>query len=612
MTSAPDFTFFLGRLHPLLVHLPIGLVVLLAFLQVLGRFARFAGARAAIGPVLLLTVPSALASAACGWLLANGGDYDPRLLQWHRWSGLAVAALCLLTGLAHWLARPRLYSLGLAFSFLATVGAGHFGGSLTHGQDYLAHYAPGPLRPLLGGGTSRPTAAAAPSALAEKRAFEHVVKPVLDKYCVACHGPEKAKGRLRLDSLPAALRGGEDGAVILPGKPAESDLIKRLHLPPDHDDHMPPAGKPQPTADDVALLQWWIQSGASDRPVGELKPPANIQRILENRLAATAAVPATARSASPRALAEVLPLAEKLADDLGISITALSATEPWLQANASLAGTNFTDASLAQLAPLAANLRRLDLAGTAVTDAGLAAVTGMAALTHLHLERTRVTDAGLAALTNLPALEYLNLYGTAVTDAGLAALKLLPNLRQLYLWQTRVTPDGAAAFAAARRDKEQIARWEEEIRQLQARIQNQRLLVDLGAPAADAPGAVPVNTVCPVSNKLADRTKTLWHDGKLVAFCCDDCKASFQKDPKPHLAKLAGLANPPPGGLGAAPVNTKCPVSGEPVDLSQTTVHEGRLIAFCCAKCKATFVRDPKPYGDKLKPGVTAAAAAKP
>lgn len=283
MTTASNLTLFLGHFHPLLVHLPIGLIVLLVFLELLARSARFAHAKAAVGPVLLLAVPTSIASVICGWLLAGGGGYDDRLLQLHRWSGLVVAVLCTLAGLAHWLGLKRLYGFGLGLCFFVLVGASHVGASLTHGRDYLTRYAPAPLRARLGGEATQP--AAAPTALAEKQAFAHVVKTVLDNYCVSCHGPERAKAGLRLDSLEAVLKGGDNGPVIVAGKPAESILIQRTTLPPDDDDHMPPVGKPQPGKDDLALLTWWVSAGATDRKIGELKPPANIQQLLESRFA---------------------------------------------------------------------------------------------------------------------------------------------------------------------------------------------------------------------------------------------------------------------------------------------------------------------------------------
>jgi YHS domain-containing protein len=67
--------------------------------------------------------------------------------------------------------------------------------------------------------------------------------------------------------------------------------------------------------------------------------------------------------------------------------------------------------------------------------------------------------------------------------------------------------------------------------------------VELGTPlaAATTTNATPINTECPVSGKPVDTSKTVLHDGVLIAFCCEDCKAKFQQDPKPFLAKLAAL-----------------------------------------------------------------------
>ena len=603
-----EITLFLGRFHPLLVHLPIGLIVLLAFLELLARSRRFKNANACAGPILAFAAPMAVASAICGLLLSNTGGYDERLLQLHKWTGIAVAALSVGLALLYWLDLKKLYQLGLAAAFVMLVGASHYGGSLTHGKDYLARYAPGPLRALMGGTGKEVPSPATPGALADKRAFAEVVKPVLDNTCVSCHGPEKAKASLRLDAHAELLKGSEHGPVIVAGKTGESELIKRLLLPADHEDHMPPEGKPQPSNEDIALLMWWVETGApADAKVGELKTSPAVQKVLEKRFGpATGTAPiakAGAAAAAPKPLAEVLPLAEKLAEDFGIAVTALSPNEPWLQCNTSLAGTNFTDSALAQLAPLAANLLWLDLAGTGVGDTGLAHVAAMKPLTRLRLERTAITDAGLAALVGLTELESLNLYGTAVTDAGLEKLKDLPKLRRVFLWQTKVTPEAAQAFAAARVDTNQIAQLEQQIRDLQEQVRNQRVSVEIAAPPSlvATPGAIPINTVCPVSSKLADRTKTTIHDGKVIAFCCNDCKATFEKDPKPYLGKLANLANPPPGNLGIAkPINDKCPISGKDVDPTKVCTYEGKLIAFCCADCQAKFAKDPKPVLIKL------------
>jgi hypothetical protein len=314
-----------------------------------------------------------------------------------------------------------------------------------------------------------------------------------------------------------------------------------LRLPIEDEDHMPPEGKPQPSAEDLALLAWWIDAGApAEAKVADLKPPAAIVQILEARFK-SAPAPAPVAGLAPKPRADMLPAAEQLARDLGIAISPLSESEPWLQANASIAGTDFGDAELARMAPLAANLRWLDLSGTKISDAALCQVAAMPNLERLYLQKTAITDLGLKSIQPLANLRYLNLYGTAVSDDGLTTLRALPNLKQVYLWQTKVSPEGVKGFADARTDYAQLKRWQEEIDALQARIRDQKILIETGVPTS-APSAAkpegPINTLCPVTNKPIDPTKTAQFEGHLVAFCCKDCKAGFEKDPTPCLSRL--------------------------------------------------------------------------
>ncbi len=546
MSSPSEMSLFLGRLHPLLVHLPIGLILLLGLFELLALIPRFKQAAANRGLMLALAVPAAIASAVCGWLLSRGGGYQDQLLQWHKWTGIATAAFCLTAGLFYALGLTKLYRWPLAASVATLFVAGHFGGSLTHGSDYLTKYAPAPLRRLLAGRPEPPPVAAKTADPAQLEAFAGIVQPILENNCVSCHGPDKSKGKLRLDSYAAALKGGGSGLAIVPGKPAESGLVKRIHLPLADEDHMPPEGKPQPSPDELALLQWWVEAGApQNRKAGELSPPQDISRILGVRFGRGPSGPPAgapvAKAVPPKPLDTLLPAASRLADDLGIVITPLAQNEPWLECNASVAGTNFGDVELARLSPFSANLRWLDLAGTSVSDAGLSNCAAMPNLARLHLERTGVGDGGLPALAGLAGLEYLNLYGTPVSDAGLAALCRLPKLKQLYLWRSKVTPEAAQKFADARENSEDIRKWQAEIESLKARIADAKITVDVGIPTAVAVAASepkPINTACPVSGKPIDPAQTVAYQGKRVAFCCADCKAKFEHDPKPFLAKL--------------------------------------------------------------------------
>ncbi|HEV2392958.1 MAG TPA: c-type cytochrome domain-containing protein [Verrucomicrobiae bacterium] len=543
MSGPPEIVLFLGRLHVLLIHLPIALVLLLATLELLARFPRFRHANANTGLILALAIPAAVFTALCGWMLSLAGGYPAHLLQWHKWTGISTAAIVVVAGVLYRLELKTAFRWCLFISTGALILASHFGGSLTHGSDYLVRYAPRPFRNWLGAGSQvHPAPPAQPPVStkppAEAQVFSEVVQPILQKDCVSCHGPSKAKGKLRLDSFAAVLKGGGSGPALVPGKAGNSEMIKRLRLDLGEDDHMPPKDKPQPTSGDITLLAWWIDAGASgDKKVGELKPPLAITRILDSRFGALRHL---AKAVPPKPLKDILPLASSLSDDLHIVVMALSQKDAWLECNAGVAGTSFGDAQLARLAPLGPNLRWLDLGGTAVTDAGLAQLETMPNLSRLHLERTAITDKALAHVSSLANLEYLNLYATAVTDAGLRGLEQMPRLKQVYLWETKVTSTGATEFTAARTDTEQLDKWQQEIEQLKAKIRDAQISVDLGTSLANAAptNQTPINTMCPVSGKPIDPSKTFVYEGRLIAFCCNDCKAKFEQDPKAFLAKL--------------------------------------------------------------------------
>lgn len=552
MNSAGDFSLFVGHFHPVLVHLPIGFLLLLGALELLSHHPRFHQVNAGAGVILGLSVLTSLATVLAGWLLAGAGGYDENLLRIHRWTGVGVAVACALTWILWQRAMVRAYRFSLLLTVALVGASGHFGGSLTHGSDFLTKHAPAVLRRWMPGSPAGSTAGKDGGQSAKADLFAGHVQPVFAKYCSECHGPEKAKAGVRLDSHAAVLKGGANGPIVLPGKPDESVLVRFMRLPVNEDDHMPPQGKPQPSDAEIALVAWWVQLGApATKAIKDLQPPANLKPLFQSGATPTSA-PTVRPAITPLAREAALATATKLAEEMGVVISPLAENEPWLLVNAGVAKGDFGDAQLAQLTALGPNLRWLDLAGTAVTDAGLAALDKMPHLTRLHLQRTKLTDAGLRQVGSLAELEYLNLVGTAVTDTGLAGLRNLSKLRQVYLWQTQVTEGGARAFTDSRVDKQAIAQWKEEVALLQDKIASQRLTVDLGVivtnlPATNATGtnivatATPpaaVNTICPVSGKPVDPSKTALHGGKLIAFCCDNCKAAFEKDPAPYLAKL--------------------------------------------------------------------------
>lgn len=269
---------FIGKFHPLLVHLPIGFLVLLAVFEFVPFISRQQNLAAATRITLLTTFPAAAGSVLCGWLLAASGEYEGSALTWHRWLGTALGVATLFLLAVHWRGSPRHYRMALGLTLVLLVVASHFGGSLTHGSDFLSW--PGGRR------TGEPIPP--PVDLKTQPVYTAVIQPMFDKYCVSCHGPDKAKGGLKLDQATNLLKGGDSGPVLEPPGASFSLLGKRISLPSDDDDHMPPESKPQLSKDQLAVLRWWLDAGAAtDKTAQDLKPSPEILRLLESVLGAS-------------------------------------------------------------------------------------------------------------------------------------------------------------------------------------------------------------------------------------------------------------------------------------------------------------------------------------
>jgi hypothetical protein len=277
-----QFGLFLGHFHPMLVHLPVGGLVLLSALELLALLPRFGKAAENRRAILLVVAIGSIASAACGWLLSRAGGYDAQLLYRHKLTGFGVAGACIITLLVCGTNKQLAYRACLVATMVLLVVAGHLGSGLTHGRDFLWRYAPGPLRLVLGEPQQHVANNPAPAAVLQRRLYADVVQPILQQHCVSCHGPEKQKAGLRLDSFADLQHGAENGPVLVPGKADDSPMIQRLLLPLDHEDHMPPEGRPQPTREEIGLLQWWINAGApGEGKVGSFNPDAETLQMLQ-------------------------------------------------------------------------------------------------------------------------------------------------------------------------------------------------------------------------------------------------------------------------------------------------------------------------------------------
>lgn len=419
-----DWQQFLGRFHPLAVHIPIGLIVLVPLLEIAGAFRP--ALREAAGFVLGWALAGCLGALTLGYMLAYGSGTTGVTATRHMWGGIALSIgclVCVLTRSARIAGeRPRVYPVLLACVLLLLAWTAHQGGSLTHGSNYLTEYMPGPLKRVAGDGRSQ---ASIPSA---GSFYVKHINPILDTNCFACHGEGKVKGGLRMDSYESLMKGGADGPTIVPGKPETSLLLQRVTLPVSHKQFMPAEGKPPLKAEDIALIKAWVQQGAS--PTATTVEGISIR----DESAETAPQPVGDYGGL---MSEI----NQLNKGQGVKLVPVSSkpSDGLILNTVDIAGS-FGDAELAALAKFAPYIVEGELGRTAVTNASFDTLSKFTHLRALHLEGTGITGEGLAKLAPLSELTYLNLSGTKVTTAAVALIGSMKNLRHIYLYNTPAQP----------------------------------------------------------------------------------------------------------------------------------------------------------------------------
>ena len=441
MEKAPDFILFLGRFHPLIVHFPIGFLLMAFIMELLGRTKKYSQLSLSTGFVLLLGAISATAAALMGWFLSFGGGYNADALFWHKWLGFGVA----ITAWVAWAikTRPSLFKGKLTKAYLPVfsisafmlIVGGHFGGNLTHGSDYLFHYAPQPIRALAGLPPKKAEEEKIIENIDEALVFDDVIHPMLESRCNSCHNEDKMKGELRMDTKEMFLEGGEHGPIIVAGNSDQSEIFKRVMLPEEDEEHMPPDGKRPLTENQIELIGWWIDAGAPmDKKVAELDQSERIQGLLAKLGSGGEGEKAQgifAKTVPPANPEEMEKLAAR-----GVLVMPIAQDINFLQVTIRKDSVAFGAEDMKLLLPLAEQITWLDMRNAQTDDYSVLA--SLPNLSKLHLEKTAIEDKDLIHLSGLNNLEYLNLYGTNITNEGIKNLENLTNLKSLYLWQTQV------------------------------------------------------------------------------------------------------------------------------------------------------------------------------
>lgn len=423
-------TEIISHFHPVLVHLPIGILLLAILFHWLSTKEKYAAVSAAIPIAYLAGAITAAMSCVTGYLLAGSGEYDETTLNLHQWMGIIVAFSAATGYLFSRNNNPQqLKWVSILLLFLITV-TGHLGGTLTHGEGYL----------WKGDGETKKDSAHAAKTIAnaqEAIVYKDIIQPMLEQKCYNCHAATKQKGGLRLDSEEWMIKGGKNGKVMVAGSIDSSEMYKRVVLDPIEEKHMPPKGKPQLNEQERVLLQWWIQSGAnfSKKSKDFAQTPA-IKAALSALEKAEIVV--TKRADVPEQ--EVSKANEATLDALrnsAVTINEISEKSNWLSANF-VNCIKWNGAVEKKMTALKDQLIWLKIPSAKLDESNWKTIAGLTNLRRLSAEHSNITDKDLVQLNNLSQLQYLNLVDTKVTAKGLVQLKGLTSLKDLYLSQTGI------------------------------------------------------------------------------------------------------------------------------------------------------------------------------
>ncbi len=408
-----------GRMHPMVLHLPIGMMFFVGVLWIFRKEFEGVNFSKLFGFILSFTALTAAFAALMGFFLSREEGYTADLLSWHKYTGVGLSFLAYVLV---WLyQKPSLqkpiFSAVLALSVILLSITGHFGASLTHGEDYLF-----------------PTQIDdAPLAITDDTpVFEAVIKPILKAKCFQCHNEQKTKGELLMTSLAGLLKGGKNGPIWVAGDALNSHIIQRANLPLDDKKHMPPKGKPQLTPQEIGVLTAWINTGADVKKSMKALPPNDPLRVFLKQRQTTS---------EPMVLYTFEPVSDQTLQKLNNpfrSIVPIANGSPALQANFFVRQA-YKPEQLGDLLEIKTQLIDLNLSNMPIKDDDLGVIGQLESLEKLNLNNTDVTGATLSKLSLLKKLKSLSLSGTKVTKASLKDLGKLPLLREVFIWNTPIS-----------------------------------------------------------------------------------------------------------------------------------------------------------------------------
>ncbi len=263
---------FLGALHPGIVHFPIALLGVAAFLEFLQILRKKPEAAPGTTSLAYLAAAAAVPASFFGFMLADYEGSEGGLIDLHKWTGVASTVVAIVAaGLATRARSSPGAVKGLRLALIVgaslVLSTGYLGGELVFGENHL--FKPfqakkeGATPSDVGTGDPKVTQKPGTPDPGDKVDFVKEIAPIIKNDCFKCHGGEKVKGKFNLGSKKTAFDQAESGKAILPGKPDLSKFYKSMTLDSGDEDVMPPVKeKARPTKEQIERVRKWIEQGA--------------------------------------------------------------------------------------------------------------------------------------------------------------------------------------------------------------------------------------------------------------------------------------------------------------------------------------------------------------
>ncbi|MCH1557608.1 MAG: chitobiase/beta-hexosaminidase C-terminal domain-containing protein, partial [Flavobacteriaceae bacterium] len=402
-----EFLNYLGKFHPVILHLPIGALYLTFCLALLEKFFK-SKYTIPIRFGLLFSFVFALISALLGFFLTLGDNFSGQIVDIHMWLGISTA---LFIGLLLWIHKTTKYLAVFfplfSFTVILLSVTGHFGGQITHGKDYL----------------KLPDFSISSNTKIDSiNLFSKAVKPIIDNKCVKCHNQNKSKGGLKLTTKNEILKGGDSGVIFTSFDPSSSHLYNYPRLPMDDKMHMPPEGNNQLSKDEIEILRIWIERGGLFDKTESLNSFSEKDQSFLIPLVQSDQI-----NVEPPAIKDLENLV-----NLNFRVERNSASNNFIDVK--FLGDVLTSKHMNALRSVNDQLIKLDLSNTSLDDNLISKLKNLKTLKYLKVNDTKLTDKGLAYLS--PSLESLILNNNKVSFSGVVKLLNQVKLKNIYLWKT--------------------------------------------------------------------------------------------------------------------------------------------------------------------------------